>query len=380
MEASVQDVHMKILAVVDSLRAGGAENLVLTLARAAPDAGFEVDVASLAGPDTAGVSPILDLAGAKLSFLSMSSLADPRTIPRLVDAIRRSRCDLVHAHLAYSATLAPPAARWAGRPCVCTFHHVPRPLSGREALRERLAVAVARRSAAVVFVSRASMEAFAARYGISPAVCTVIPNGVDLSLFSPDPATFPADLGIPSGAPVAVMVARMYEGKGHAAAIAAWPAVLRHVPDAYLVLVGSGPAERELSREAVELGIASRVIFAGFRSDVPALLRASSLAVLSSESEALPTTLIEAAACGRASVATRVGGVPEVVVDGETGILVTPGDQQGLGDAVGALLVDRERREAMGRAARRLAEERFDLRVWCRRLRALYERVISKGG
>ena len=141
---------MKILAVVDSLRAGGAENLVLTLARAAPDAGFEVDVASLAGPDTAGVSPILDLAGAKPRFLSMSSLADPRTIPRLVDAIRRSRCDLVHAHLAYSATLAPPAARWAGRPCVCTFHHVPHPLSGREALRERLAVAIARRSAAVV--------------------------------------------------------------------------------------------------------------------------------------------------------------------------------------------------------------------------------------
>lgn len=371
---------MKILVVVDSLRAGGAENLVLSLARAAPEAGFEVEIASLAGSDAAGVSPVFDLGGVKPRFLSMSSLADPRTIPKLVDAIRRSRCDLVHAHLAYSATLAPPAARWAGRPSVCTFHHVPGPLSGREALRERLAVAVARRSAGLVFVSQASMEAFAARYRMSPGISTVIPNGVDLSRFSPDPATFPADLGIPPGAPVAVMVARMDEGKGHAAAIAAWPSVLSRVPEAYLLFVGSGPAEPELNRQAVELGIAFRVIFAGFRSDVPALLRASTLAVLSSESEALPTTLIEAAACGRATVATRVGGVPEVVVDGETGILVAPGDQQGLGDAVGTLLIDRQRREAMGRAARRLAEERFGLRVWCRRLRALYEQVISNGG
>src|SRR2546426_2421479 len=210
------------------------------------------------------------------------------------------------------------------------------------------------------------MEAFAARYGRNHATWRVIPNGVDLSRFCPGPGHFPSDLGIPSGVPVAVMVARMAEGKGHAAAIAAWPSVLRSVPEARLLLVGSGPAEPELARRAAELGIGSHVIFAGSRPDLPRLLRASSLAVLPSQSEALPTTLIEAAACGLASVATRVGGVPEVVLDGETGILVTPGDQQGLGDAVGALLVDRERREAMGRAARRLAEERFDLRVWCR--------------
>ena len=119
------------------------------------------------------------------------------------------------------------------------------------------------------------------------------------------------------------------------------------------------------------------MVFAGYRADVPRLLRASSLAVLPTRTEALPTTLIEAAACGLPVVATDVGGVPEVVSHGETGLLVPPGDPTALGDAIARLLADPARRAAMGAAARRTAVERFDMRVWAARLRAVYERALA---
>jgi glycosyltransferase involved in cell wall biosynthesis len=368
---------MKVLAVIDSLRVGGAENLIATLARAAPHAGFELEVASLAPPPADSILPLFEAAGLEPRFLSITRLADVRGVSRLAATIRASGCDVVHAHLEYAAILAPPAARLAGHHAVCTFHHVPHPLPRREAVKERLAVAMATRSRAVVFVSRASMEAFAARYRPNPKTWAVVHNGVDLSRFRAEPATFPVDVPVPPGAPVATIVASMGPGKGHRQAIAAWPSVAARVTGARLLLVGSGPEERALRRLAAALGVGHLVVFVGIRADVPQLMRASTLVLLPSESEALPTTLIEAAACGRAVVAVGVGGVPEVVTHGRTGLLVSPGDRVGLADAVVGLLTDEERRDAMGRAGRRLAEERFDMHAWARRLRSVYERVLS---
>jgi glycosyltransferase involved in cell wall biosynthesis len=117
------------------------------------------------------------------------------------------------------------------------------------------------------------------------------------------------------------------------------------------------------------------VIFTGTREDVPAILRASTLALLPSLTEALPTVMIEAAACGLAAVATTVGGTPETVEHGRTGLLVPPGDADALADAVATLLLDHDRRSRWGAAARKLAEERFDLRRWAQRLSRLYEQA-----
>jgi glycosyltransferase involved in cell wall biosynthesis len=370
---------MKVLAVIDSFSFGGAERLLATLAKALPGVGVELEVASLApySAERTGMLPVLSRSGVPLSFLSIPRLAHPAAIPRLVAAIRRSGCDLVHAHLGYSATLVPPAAAISGRPAVCSFHTVRAPLRGREAVKERLAVAVASRSAALIFVSRASMRAFAELYHANPRTWTVVPNGVDLNEFGTAPETFPPDLGIPAGVPVAALVAAMRGPKRHADAVAAWPSVIRRVAGARLLLVGGGPEERALRAQARALGLGDHVIFAGYRSDVPRLLRASSLVILPSETEALPTTLIEAAACGRPAVATNVGGVAEVVSDGETGLLVPAGDPVRLADAAAGLFADPARRAAMGAAARRIATERFDMHRWARRLRAVYDDALA---
>ncbi len=369
---------MKVLAVLDALNFGGAENLISTLARVGPAHEITLDVVSLA-PASSGRDawlPVLQAAGLRPRLLDISRLIQPQAVPRLTRAIRESGADIVHAHLEYAATLAPIAARLAERPCVCTFHHVPVPLTGRARLRERLAVAAASRSARVIFVSEASRRGFAASYRVR-STWTVLHNGIDLTEFCPGPRPLPAELEIPLGAPVVTIVGRLGDGKGHSHALAAWPAVLDGVPEARLLLVGDGDYEHALRRQAATLGVGHRVVFAGRRTDVAAILNGSTLSCLPTRNEALPTALIEAAACGVPVVASAVSGVLEVIKDGETGLLVPYGDEQRLASAVIALLQDAGRRTAMGRAARRLAEERFDADTWAARLRDIYRAALG---
>lgn len=371
---------MKVLVLVDSLALGGAETLLATLARAATQAGIMVQVAALAGRSDGRdvLQSALVSAGAAPVFLDVPRLAAPRAVPVVVDAIRSTGCDVVHSHLEYSAILGSVAARLTGRPAVSTFHHVPAPLSRREAAKERLAVELASRGSRVIFVSDASRAAFAARYGERPGWVTV-PNGVDLARFDPAPAPLPADLGGPwSGGPVVAVVAALRPGKGHEQALRVWPQVRAAVPDARLLLVGAGPLELRLRAVAAELGLCeTAVVFAGLRTDVPDLLRGVDVVLLPSESEALPTTLVEAAAAGRPAVATRVGGVSEVVVDDVTGVLVPPSDLAALREAVIGLLIDPARRERMGAAARDRAETTFDAAVWVQRLAHIYRDAQS---
>lgn len=377
---------MKVLVVIDSLSFGGAENALVTLARHASSVHLRIQVLALA-PSTDGRSEWLsrlNLAGLEPRFLGVKRLLQPTAVPRLATAVRASGCDIVHAHLETASTLAPLAARLARRPALCTLHHVPVPLRGREAARERLAVNIGSRSDGLLFVSQASRDGFAAAY---PRTAhqdrwSVVHNGVDLQRFTPLGSAkrqFPSDLGIPSAAPVVSLVGHMRPGKGQDVAVEAWPSVLSREPEARLLLIGSGPHEEQLRTQVRDLRIVERVVFAGARDDVEALLRSSTLVVLPTRMEALPTVLLEAAASGVASVATAVGGVPEVVVDGETGWLVPAPRAElfaaALCDAL-ACPVELTRR---GAAARRRAQLHFDALTWVTRLRDRYEVVLGQG-
>lgn len=376
---------MRVLVVIDSLAFGGAENVLVTLAAEAPRLGLELDVLSLAPPTNGRATwlPRLRAAGLEPRFLDISRLAQPDAVPRLARAIRESGCDVVHAHLEDATTLAPLAGRLARRPVLCTLHHVPVPLRGREAVRERLAVMAGGRSAGLVLVSQASHDGFAARYPRShrPGRWSVVHNGVDLERFRPtapgEPTELPAELGVPAGAPVVAVVGHMRIGKGQDVAVRAWPEVVAEHPEARLLLIGNGPLEDEYRDLARSLGVADRVVFAGARDDVAAILPRTTLVALPTRMEALPTALLEAAASGVASVATDVGGVPEVVVDGETGWLV-PAPEPGLfAAALRDALRDPARLRARGAAARRRAEECFGSAAWADRLAARYAAVAA---
>jgi glycosyltransferase involved in cell wall biosynthesis len=376
---------VKVLQVIDSLSFGGAENVLVTLASEASRLDLDLEVLSLAPPsvERAAWLPRLEAAGLKVSFLGLRRLIQPTGIPGLAAAIRASGCDVVHAHLEDASTLAPIASRLVGRPTICTLHHVHQPLPRRDALRERLAIAVASRSAGLIMVSQASYDAFAARYSRSydPARWSVVHNGVDVHRFRPladgDSAAFPAELGIPVGVPVAAVVGHMRPGKGQDVAVRAWPAVLAAHPEARLLLIGNGPREAELRALTAELGVDSRVIFAGARDDVAALVARATLALLPTQMEALPTALLEAAAAGVPTVATRVGGVPEVVLDGATGWLVDAPAPELFAAALTTALGDPAELRRRGAQARARAESVFSSQGWADELNARYVAVAA---
>jgi len=369
----------RVLVVIDSFSFGGAENLLAVLGNASSSHGIELHVASLV-PRARGRNALLHVleeAGLDISFLDVPRLLYLPAISRIARLIRQTRADVVHAHLGYSAILAPIAARLTGRPVVATLHHVPGQESQRERLKERLAVTIAGRLGLLLFVSEASRSGFAARYRERSRSWQTLHNGVDVTRFSPlRDASFPPDLQLPSSVPVVTVIAALRPPKGHRTAILAWPQVLASVPDARLLIVGEGVEFDSLYRLTVETGVADRVVFAGARQDVPALLQASTLVALPSLTEALPTALIEAAACGKAVVATRVGGVPEVVEHGRTGLLVPPADVAAFGGAVVELLLDPACRARMETEARVIAEERFDAHAWARRLSEIYAKLL----
>lgn len=373
---------MRVLVVIDSLGLGGAENLLAVLAGAAPAAGFEMHVASLT-PISMGrlaLQHVMQEAGLTTSFLDIPRLLHPSGVWRIAREIRLRNAEVVHAHLGYSAILAPLAARAVGRGSVATLHHVPEEMPLRERVKERLSLEISARLGTLIFVSAASRREFAARYPKRDSWATVY-NGVDLRRFRPEPVDFPSDLGILPGSPVVTIVAALRQPKGHVYAIEAWRRVLSRFPEARLLIVGEGEEKERLKTSAQQAGVSERVVFAGMRHDIPDLLRASSVVLLPSLTEALPTALIEAAACGRPTVATTVGGTAEVVDHGRTGLLVPPADSEALADALTRLLDDEALRDKMGVQARALAEARFDADRWALRLREIYdEEVASRAG
>ena len=185
-----------------------------------------------------------------------------------------------------------------------------------------------------------------------------------------------ATLGLEPDAPVIGTVGNFTVKKDQATLLAAAARLTGEHPGLRVVLVGSGPLEDELRAHARRLGIEDATVFAGSRDDVFALLPAFDLFTLSSRFEGLPIALLEAMACGVPPVVTRVGGIPEVVTDGRDGVLVDPGDSEGLATALGKLLADpTRRRELAGHATERAAA--FDLAHAVRRIEAVYDRALT---
>ena len=374
---------VRVLTLVDAFRLGGAETLIAQLGRVAKTAGFEMDVLSLLPPseERSKLAPLLVEAGLTPHYLGITRTLDPRAPGALAKAIRESGADVVHAHLEMAITLGVPASRLAGRKAICTFHHVHRPLPGRAAWREKLAVEVASRSYQTIFVSEASRISFAEKYrksGSIPKNWTVVHNGVDLSHFSPGYSRLPVEFGL-DGRPVVTVLAAHRDFKGIRHAVEAWPIVRATRPDARMLLVGAGNETENLRRQVTGAGLDGDIVFAGTRSDVADILRASDIVLLPSVyGENLPTVLIEAAGCAKPVVASRIGGIPDIVDDGQTGLLTPPADPGAIAAALLTLLNNPERRVAMGEAARIHVEKHFDAINWARQLRALYEEAAGQ--
>ncbi len=209
--------------------------------------------------------------------------------------------------------------------------------------------------------------------GISPARIVLIPNGVAQAAAAADARPrLRSQLGVPDGGSLVLSVGRLAPQKGHHYLLQAVPAVLAQWPQTVFALVGDGSSRPELEAEAQRLGIESQVRFLGTQANVPDWLAAADVFVLPSISEGLPVALLEAMIAGRAVVATDVGGVGEVVQDGQTGRLVPPADVPALAQGLLDLLQDEAKRSRLAAAGQERVKRDYTLEEMCKR----YARLI----
>ena len=284
--------------------------------------------------------------------------------------------DVVHNHM-YRAELvgtrAALALERAGgtRPFVISTVHSSRVRSveDRELLR-----AITPSMDRLIAVSRAIVAKIADERGGATPV-RLIYNGVDLERYDHQEAccTLPDEYGMEPGAQIVGVVARLEPEKGHPTLLEAWPVVLRSCPGAYLLVVGEGSRRDALEAQARELRIAHRVVFTGRRDDIPAVTAALDVAVLPSYREAQGLTILEAMALSRPVVASNVGGIPEMVEDGVTGLLVPPRDPAALAEAIVRLLRDHPLADTIARSGHDLVHDRFCIQLMVNSVESLYD-------
>lgn len=320
----------------------------------------------------------------------ISPIADTKAVLAIRRIIRDRRPEILHTHTAKAGTVGRAGAVMAGRRrprlVVHTFHgHV---LSGYfSARRERLFIAVerflAKRTDVLIAVSDEVRDDLVALGIAAPDRIRVVPLGFDLDAFDLAPeekmlarAAMRAALGVPVDAPLVTLVARVVPIKRVDIFLEAAEVIAEQDSSAWFCIAGDGELRRELQEQSLALRASKRIIWPGFVSDMPALYAASDVVALCSDNEGTPVSLIEALATGVPAVSTRVGGVPSVIVDGVTGLLISPGGSEELGAATLRLLGDQELRVRMGKAGREHVRARFDLERLVEDIVSLYRTEI----
>jgi glycosyltransferase involved in cell wall biosynthesis len=365
---------MKVLHVHKITGVGGSERHLLTLLPALRERGIDARFLGLDVPasDADRFYRELEEAGVPAQHVRCGPDVSPRMAVDLVRAVRATRRDLLHTHLVHADAYGALAAAVTHTPLVSTRHNDDRYLLGPFRYVDRTLAHGARR---LVAISEA-VRRFLVATGHTAGKIETIHYGLDRLPDAPSEMT-PADAGVPDGAPLVLAVGRLVPQKDHATLLRAFAAARERQPDAVLAVLGIGPLEQETRARAAELGLERAVLFPG-RLELRDWLTRAQVFAHSSRWEGFGIVLLEAMLAGLPIAATRASAVPEVVADGDTGLLVEPGDWHGLGDALAALLADTGRARALGDAGRERARSKFSVAAMTDRTAALYERVLGR--
>lgn len=372
----------RILNVVPTLMCGGTEHQFMTLSRRLDPARFTLEFACLRrwGPFVQELAdrqiPLSEYRVA--TFRSVQALAQQA---RLMRHIARRRIQIVHAYNFYGNVFAVPPARLMAPVVIASIRDCAPYLTAMQKRVQRYAC----QWADCVLVNAEAVRDWLMAEGYDGSKIVVIGNGVDLTRFTaaPDPDGIRRALGLAPGTPLVVVVSRLARLKGLEHLLEAAAILKASHPDARFLIAGeTAPSEtaylEALTRLATEHGVADRVIFAGFRADIPGLLAGADVSVMPSLNEALSNVLLESMAAGAPTVATRVGGTPEALADGVSGLLVAPGDSRALAGAIARVLDDRPLAARLGQAARRVIEERFSVDRMVRSTEQLYLELLAR--
>jgi glycosyltransferase involved in cell wall biosynthesis len=377
---SLGNARIRVVHCIDNLAIGGTELNAVRTAERLDRSRFDLTVVCLgeAGPlaarfAAAGVSVV------PFPIANLYGLGAARQGARLARFLSHHRIQIVHSHDMYSNVFATIWARASGTPVIIASRRWWRSLPPR---RYRLANKLAFRLAhQVIANSPAVASSLQTEDHVPSTRIAVVPNFVDDDAFTPIPAEQRAamlrQLGVPDDALTLGIIANLSPVKDHRTLLRAVALLEPRWPRLHVVLVGDGECRTPLESLARELGIERRVHFAGLRPNVPNLHHLFGISVLCSRSEGFPNSIVEAMAAARPVVATDVGGVADAVSHGETGVLVPPANPQRLAAAIEELLLDPDRRHALGSAGLRRARARYGARTVLRSLEAVYTRLLG---
>jgi glycosyltransferase involved in cell wall biosynthesis len=361
--------QLRILHAIETPGTGGAERVLVDVAR------------SLTPPFTSHGLGLVDgwtvaqlrAHGIDTEVLPLMRAFDFSWPRRFAKFLRLARIDVVHCHEFTTSCYAALGCMLASVPLIATVHgknYWPERAYRRTALRWAMG-----RSSAFVAVSDDLRRHMVEKLGVRAERITVVSNGIDLAKFRPDAASSAAVRarhGARADDVVLICVGALEPVKAHDVLFEAFAAVRAQAPNVRLWLVGEGYLRESLEQRSAALGLADAVRFLGWQTDVHALIAAADLSVLASRSEGMPLAVIESMACGRAVVATRVGGTAEIIEDGRSGLLVPPDSAARLSSALLGLVRDAELRERLARAGLTRARERFSLQRMVTRYEELY--------
>lgn len=368
---------LRVLFCTDNFGIGGTELNAVRTAEALVRRGVEVEVAALQadGP----LRSRYDAAGIPVHSFPLSNLYGPGAMRqgiRLAALVRKGDFDVVHCHDIYTNIFAGFWARRGGASAVIASRRW-----GVDSTQGRLdrVNRMAQRRSSRVLANSSEVAAMVRGDGVGAPRVAVIPNFLEADAFVAPPdldvARWRSARGIPEGAVVLGVVARLAPVKNHESLFRAVASIAPRFPALHLAVIGDGPCRSSLEALAGKLELDDRIHFVGMVPHRPNVNHYLDLTTLSSISEGFPNTVAEAMAAGRAVVATAVGGVKDVVLHGDTGVLVAAHDDDALADALAARLGDPEGTARMGLRAREVASEEFAEDSVISRLMALYQEM-----
>lgn len=373
---------IRLAYLVDSMEVGGSElNAIRTLERL-DRSRFELRIfhTGWQGPLFARYQAL----GVPMHRVVVRGFLRPGTVLsalRLARELRRQRIQILHSHDIYSNILSVPCARLAGVPVIIASRRWQAAVPSRgHAAANRI---VSRLATRVLANSTSVARAVTSEDGIPPEAVKVVPNFVEAAAFEPYPpelrARLLAQLGIPGDAVIVGIVARLSPVKDHATLLLAAEQLLADCPELHFLVIGDGPLRTQLEAQASAIAHGERIHFAGQQPNEPNPHGLLDISVLCSVTEGFPNAVVEAMAAGKPVVATAVGGTQDAVRDGETGLLVPPGNPAAMACALHDLLAAPERRSALGEAGRRRARDEYHADIVLGCLSDWYESLLEGG-
>jgi glycosyltransferase involved in cell wall biosynthesis len=379
VETPAQTNVIRVLHLITSFDRGGAENHLLALLRHADRGAFEFEVALLAGAGE--LEPELRGEGVKVHLLRAAGRIDAWALRRLVRLLREGRFDIVHSHLFRADIYAGLAVAQLGerRPLLVSTRHN----DDRFFLNPFVGIAhylLSRRQDMIIAISDHIARFTIARGVKDPSRVRRVYHGLeapDSRLVDQERVRIRSELAIAASDFLVGNVGRLAPQKGQRHLIEAMPLLLERVPRAHLVIAGGGELLEELQELSLELGVDRRVHVLGPRRDVPALMHALDAFAMPSIWEGFGLVLLEAMAAARPIVASRVATIPEVVLEGETGLLVPAGDEVALADALARLADEPALAQRLGEAGRERLRRHFSAEKMVGDTELLYRELLG---